>query len=210
MKFRPGVEPFEAKLLLSAALPATPAAHLRMARQAPAIPGYTLFRLTNPTQNTAVLKPPFQQVLVQSTAPVPGQVYNILSVAVRNGTGQTFDAGSGFTVRVTGQSRSLPVLTGAEQWKPGQFMVFYILTKKYYPLSPVVSAGFELNLAGSTGTAIPGPSGIFLRVKYNPATIAKVVNHVIAFGPGSKGHQLGLPDTQIWEFTSSRNYVVPL
>ena len=81
-------------------------------------------------------------------------------------------------------------------------MVFYIMTKKYYPLSPVVSAGFELNLAGSRGTAIPGPSRNLSRVKYNPATIAKVVNHVIADGPGSKGHQLGLPDTQLWEFVS--------
>ena len=77
-------------------------------------------------------------------------------------------------------------------------MVFYVVSKKYTPLRPIVGAGFEFNLDGSRGTAIPGPSGIFLRVKYDPATISKIVNYVVAHGPGSKGHQVGLPDTQIW------------
>ncbi len=172
--------------------------------------GYTLFRITQPGPGGVVLQPPFQQVLVQTPQPIPGAVYNVLSVSVKNGTTKTFDASSGFSVKFSGQPGSFPILTGNEQWKPGQFMVFYILTKKYYPPNPVVGGGFMLNLAGSTGTAIPGPSGIFLRVKYNPATFANTLNWIVAHGPGSKGHELGLPDTALWEVTSSKNYVIPL
>jgi hypothetical protein len=209
--FRPDLERFEQKCLLSSnALPghSEHAALIRPAASVSSAPGYTLFRITNPEPNAVVLKPPFQQLLVQTKPPVPGQVYNLLSVAVMNGTRQTFNASSGFSVKATGQSRSLPVLTGTEQWKPGQFMVFYVVSKKYTPLRPIEGAGFEFNLAGSHGTAIPGPSGIFLRIKYEPATISKIVDFVVAHGPGSKGHQVGLPDTQIWEFVSARNHVV--
>jgi hypothetical protein len=209
--FRPDLEPLEPKCLKSATpLPALSerAALVRPAATVASAPGYTLFRITNPEPHAVVLKPPFQQLLVQTRLPVPGQVYNLLSVAVMNGTRQTFDAGSGFTVKATGQSRPLPVLTGTEEWRPGQFMVFYVVSKKYTPLRPIVGAGFEFDLDGSTGTAIPGPSGIFLRIKYNPATISKIVNYAVAYGPGSKGHQVGLPDTQIWEFVSAKTHVI--
>jgi hypothetical protein len=173
--------------------------------------GYTLFRITDTSFPNAVnLVPPFDQVLVQSTPPVPGAVYNVLSVSVRNGTSQAFNASSDFSVRVTGQTQSFPILTGNQQWKPGQFIVFYILTKKYYPLRPILGAGFELNLAGSRGVAIPGPSGIFLRLTYNPATLAQAIDHIIAHGPGSKGSEFGLPNTAIWEFVSARTHVIPL
>ena len=126
----------------------------------------------------------------------------MLSVSVRNSTRQTFDAESGFAVRLTGQTRSFPVLTGTQTWKPGQVMVFYVLTQKYYPVRPATSAGFEFDLAGSRGVAVPGPSGIFLRVKYNPARFPRTLDWIVAHGPGSKGHELGLPDTAIFEFTS--------
>ena len=96
--------------------------------------GYLVYRITNPNRFNNKLIPPFSQVLVQSRQPVPGQVYNVLYVAVRNGTAQTFDASSGFTVKFPGQPASFPILTGSEQWKPGQEFVFYVLTKKYYPL----------------------------------------------------------------------------
>jgi hypothetical protein len=173
-------------------------------------PGLTLFRITDPTLNIARLVPPFNQVLVQSTLPVAGAVYNVLFVSVRNGTARTFDASNGFRVRVTGQSSSFPVLTGTEQWKPGQFIVFYILTKKYYPLRPVTNAGFQFDFAGSSGVAIPGPSGIYLRIKYNPATFASVLNQIVAHGPGAKGHELGLPDTALWSIISAKTDLVPL
>ena len=84
-------------------------------------------------------------------------------------------------------------------------MVFYILSKEYYPLSPKVSAGFAFDLGGRRGVAIPGPSGIFLRVKYDPATFPKVLDHIVAFGPGAKGHLLGLPDTALWEILDTKS-----
>jgi hypothetical protein len=163
-----------------------------------------LSRITNTAAGNAVnLAPPFQQVLVQARKPEPGRTYNVLSVAVRNHTSRTFTAQDRFSVRLSGQSYSTPVLTGDEQWKPGQFIVFYVLTHQYYPAHPVVSGGFEFDLDGSTGVAIPGPSGIFLRLPYRPATFARTLDWIIAYGPGAEGGlgpKYGLPDTQIWEF----------
>ena len=149
------------------------------------------------------LVPPFQQVLVQAKPPVPGRTYNVLSVAVRNHTSRTFTAQDHFSVRLSGQSHATPILTGDEQWKPGQFMVFYVLTHQYYPAHPVVSGGFEFDLDGSTGVAIPGPSGIFLRLPYRPATFARDARLDHRLWPGHEGGlgpRYGLPDTQIWEF----------
>jgi hypothetical protein len=179
--------------------------------------GFTIFRITNTAFPLSVhLNPPFQQVLVQSRQPVTGRVYNVLSLAVRNGTAQTFDEGSHFAVRVSsngsGASRSFPILTGDQQWKPGQFIVFYVLTKKYYPVSPEVSGGFEFSFAPGV-TAKPGPSGIFLRVTYRPSTFARTLDWIVAHGPGAqggKGAELGLPDTAIWEFVSSKTVLEPL
>ncbi len=200
LKFRPALEGLEDKQLLSADLPTTS--------------GFTIFRITNTAAPLTVnLKPPFQQVLVQSRQPVPGQVYNVLSLAMRNGTAQTFDAASGLAVRLStsgsGVPHSYPVLTGTEQWKPGQFIVFYVLTKKYYPVNPMVSGGFTFNFAPGR-VAIPGPSGIFLRLPYQPAKFANTLDWIVADGPGAqggKGPKLGLPDTAIWEFTAARTVV---
>ena len=205
-KYRPGIERFEAKCLLNAAPHAAlrTTVHPSAVQQPSQAIGLVVSRITNPTPMNAQLNPPFPQVLVQAALPTPGAVYNVLSVSVRNSTALTFDASSGFTVGVTGGNRSFPILTGTDQWTPGQVRVFYILTKKYYPLNPVTSAGFVFNLGGSKGVAIPGPSGIFLRVRYNPATFAGVLDWIVAHGPGSKGHLLGLPDTAIWEFTRAK------
>jgi hypothetical protein len=170
--------------------------------------GFLVYRITNPTPFNAKLTPPFSgHVLVQSAEPVPGQVYNVLYVAVRNGTAQTFDASSGFRVKFPGQRNSFPILTGSEQWKPGQEFIFYVLTKKYYPPPQVVSSGFDFNLGGAYSAAIPGPSGIFLRLTYNPATINRVLDSIVAFGPGAEGGagiKFGLPDTAIYEFVSAK------
>jgi hypothetical protein len=246
MKFRPGLEQFEAKQLLNAgsltthvlstkgASPAlalhsadTPSTHeaaddvatnhagplVHDGRRRPAPVGafgYLLFRVTKtPFQTPYELIPPFQQVLVQSSQPVPGQVYNVTDVTVKNGTSVTFNANSGFTVRMTNQPRSFggfPILTGDEQWKPGQILVFYVLTKKYYPVS-FVAGGFQFNLGGRSSTAVPGPSGIFLRLKYDPATFARTLNWIVAFGQGNqtgKGAQFGLPNTSINQLTEAR------
>jgi hypothetical protein len=222
LRLRPSIQLLEAKQLLSAGAHIT---HLldakagsdasdlgfaatTLAASRSGAPEFIMNRITNPTPFNARLSPPFMQVLVQSTRPVPGAEYNVLSLSVRNSTARTFDARNGFSVKVTGQHLSFPILTGAERWKPGQVIVFYILTKKYYPLRPVVAAGFQFNFA--SGTAIPGPSGIFLRIKYNPATFSRVLDWIVTRGPGAKGHELGLPDTAIWEFLSAKTDIVPL
>ncbi len=171
---------------------------------------FLAFRITNPSGTPVNLIPPFNQVLVQNLQPVPGHVYNVLYVAVKNGTAQTFTASRGFEVRLNNQAPSLtfPVLTGAQQWKPNQWIVFYVLTEKYYPVSPV-SGGFELILGGGRSTLVPGPSGIFLRLKYDPATFARTLDWIVAFGPGAesgKGPKYGLPDTAIYEIVAASTH----
>ena len=246
VKFRPGLEQFDAKQLLSAGASTThvvnthdgsravtihsadtasahataaklAASHARVqvqnARRQPAPPGaygFLAFRVTNtPWQTPYKLVPPFQQVLVQGGRPVPGQVYNVAFVTVKNGTAQTFTATNNFTVRMTNQPRSFggfPILTDNEQWKPNQILVFYVLTKKYYPVS-FVSGGFQFDLGGRSSTAIPGPSGIFLRLTYDPATFGRTLNWIVAFGPGNEngqGAQLGLPNTAINQIVDAR------
>ncbi len=173
--------------------------------------GFLAFRITNPSHQLPVnLVPPFQQVLVQSHQPVLGHVYNVLYVAVKNGTSQTFSASNDFTVRMTNQPHSVafPILTGTQQWKPNQWMVFYVLTQKYYPVSPV-AGGFQLDAGGRSSTMVPGPSGIFLRVTYNPSTFAQTLNWIVAYGPGAEsgaGPKVGLPDTAINELVAARTH----
>lgn len=245
MIFRPGLEQFEQKQLLSAGSLATPVLNARddpgalalhsakmsgghwaaadiavsqvgtqtpghLRKPAPAgTYGYLAFRVTNtPYQTPYKLVPPFQQVLVQTRQPVPGQVYNVNQVTVKNGTAQTFNASNGFTVRMTNQPRSsaVPILTGNEQWKPGQVIVLYVLTKKYYPVS-FVAGGFQLDLGGRSSTLVPGPAGIFLRVKYDPATFSRTLDAIVAFGPGNEGGlgaKFGLPNTSINEIVDAR------
>jgi hypothetical protein len=202
--FHPGLERFEARQLLSAGASAA-----REAARAPApLPTQFLaYRITNPTYRIVHLVPPFQQVLVQKAQPVPGQVYNILYVAVMNGTGQTFTAANNFKVRLPGftgthrvAGNAFPVLTGNEVWKPKTWIVFYVISKKYYPLSPQVSAGFQLNTGGRSSTLVPGPSGIFLRLTYDPAKFASQLDWIVAYGQGAQlgaGPKLGMPDTAI-------------
>jgi hypothetical protein len=214
IKYRPGLERLEGKQLLSAGASTSHLAGLNsgshnsisLAATKPDF-GYLVYRITNPNRFNNKLTPPFTQVLVQTQQPVPGQVYNVLYVEVRNGTARTFDASSGFRVRFPGQPSSFPILTGNQEWKPGQQFVFYVLTKSYYPLSSRVDAGFEFDLGGARSVAIPGPSGIFLRVTYDPATFARTLDWIVAFGPGAqggKGPRLGLPDTAINEFVSAK------
>jgi hypothetical protein len=230
VKFRPGLESLEEKRLMSVRAFATPAAALRPGARAQALrqaaagqdqgastdtgsesqtqttaqsaPPLVMSRITNPTPINHILIPPFEQVRVQSNDPVPGQTYNVYFVSVRNSTRLTFDANSGFFVRLSGQTaeHAYPILTGDQQWKPNQVMVFYVLTKQYYPARPLVSGGFEFNLGGSRGVAIGGPSAIFLRIKYDPAKFPRMLDWMVVRGPGAYGHRTGLADTAIWEF----------
>ncbi len=157
--------------------------------------------------------PPFQHVLVQKIQPVPGRVYNVLFVAVQNNTGQTFTAANNFRVRLPGftgthrvADNAFPVLTGNEVWKPKTWIVFYALSKKYYPLSPQVAAGFQLDAGGRSSTMVPGPSGIYLRITYDPARFPHQLDWMVAYGQGRQlgpGAALGLPDTAINSLVSA-------
>jgi hypothetical protein len=225
----PQVERLESKQLLSSGLASAHGASDVSARalgvaDAPALRDshlaasenseFKIVRITNPT-SPVNLKPPFLQVLVQNTKPVPGRVYNVLQLSMKNGTGQTFTASSGLAVRLATSGKKppdFPILTGSDQWKPGQFITFYVLTTRYYPVSPKVNAGFTFSFAPGP-VAIPGPSGIFQRLKFNPATFAKTLDWIVAFGPGAeggKGAKLGLPDTAIWELVSAKTNIEPL
>ncbi len=170
--------------------------------------GFLVYRITNPNPFNDRITPPVNHVMVQARQPVPGQVYNVLYVIVRIGTARTFDASDGFRVRFPGQHISFPILTGNEQWRQGEWIVFYVLTKKYYPMPNVVSSGFEFDLGGAYSAAIPGPSGIFLRLKYNPATIDRTLDWIVTHSPGvpggPRGIKFGLPDTAIYEVLSAR------
>jgi hypothetical protein len=168
--------------------------------------GYLVYRITNPLGPPNTLAPPFGHVLVQARPPVPGQTYNILQVALKNGTKQTFDASSGFMVR-TPYSQYFPILTSGETWKPGQDIIFYVLSKKYYPFGNQVSGGFQFLLGGAWSSAVPGPSGIFLRIIYNPSTINKILDYAVTRGPGAEGGAgipTGLADTAIYAFVSAK------
>jgi hypothetical protein len=216
IKFRPCLERLEEKVVLSS----TATAHMAHAAhsvsdhlvyppegQKPYF-GYLAFRITNPTPFNDYMPTPSGQVLVQSKQPVPGKVYNVLQVTVRNGTAQTFTASnSDFKVRFPGQKATFPILTGNEVWKPGQVYVFYVLSTKYYPLPDEAQDGFEFDLDGARSVGIPGPSGIYLRIKYNPATFPKTLDYIVQHGPGNQGgagFKYGLPVTSINSFVSSK------
>lgn len=218
MRFRPDLERFEERQLLSASPLTTQVASPRD-RSSAAAPtssdqrrhgtagiGYLGYRVT---QKQYLLAPALieHQVLVQKVQPVPGKTYNILSVVVKNNTYQTFTASDDLTVRIPGftgthrvQGNAFPILTGNEVWKPEQVIVFYIMGHQYYPLSPQVAAGFQFDLGGRSTTLVPGPSAIALRIKYNPATFARTLDWLVCYGQGAQtghGPAYGIPDTEI-------------
>jgi hypothetical protein len=226
IRFHPGLDPLEPRRPLSGAAAAAPGAH-RAGGVTPIVTphpgpapgpitpkavktgiGFLVYRITNPGSGGPpnTLKPPFGHVFVGAHAPIPGRHYNILEVALKNMTQQTFDASSGFFVRLPYQNYT-PILTGNETWKPGQDFIFYTLTKKYYPLANQVTSGFQFLLAGGWSTAIPGPAGIFLRIKYEPDTINKILDYAATRGPGAEsgaGLPTGMADTAIYAFVSAK------
>jgi hypothetical protein len=169
--------------------------------------GFLIYRLTNPNRFNNHFTGPFGQVLVQSQQPVPGEVYNVLQIAVRNGTAQTFTASDGFTVGFPLEHKRFPILTGNEEWKPGQEFIFYVLTKKYYPVPSQIASGFTFVLGGAWSVAIPGPSAIFLRVTYDPATFPSTLDWIVTHGAGNQGGvgvKFGLPNTAINEIVAAK------
>lgn len=167
------------------------------------VKGITVDRITNPTPVNTFFVPPFKQIRVQSNEPVPGQQYNVLFLSLFNRTGRTFTANDKLAVRLTMQDwrHSYPLLKGNEQWKPRETIIVYLLTKKSYTglLAPPVSAGFSFNFTDPRVVAIPGPSGFFQRITYNPATFPRVLSTILLSGPGARGLHLGMPVTNIWE-----------
>lgn len=169
--------------------------------------GFLVFRITQPNNYDNHMTVPVLHVLAQNPQPVPGQTYNVLSLSVRNGTAQTFTASNDFTVKLANQPNFTPILTGNQTWGPGQWIVIYVLTKKYYPIHNQVSGGFIFRLDGGYSTAVPGPSGIFLRLKYNPATINEALDKIVLKGQGAQGGtgiKFGMPDTAIYEIFNAK------
>ncbi len=178
----------------------------------PGVSRVNLDRVTNPKGDNALFNPPFGHVLVQTRLPIPGQVYNILFLSVYNGTGQTYTSRDQITVRApnTPAGQAFPILQGNQEWKPGGRIVFYVLSKSYYPFKPTQTAGFQFNFINRRVAAVPGPSGIALRIKYNPATFVQVLDRAVTSGPGAIGHQFGLPDTAIWALFTPKTKIIPL
>lgn len=217
LKYHPNLEPLEPIMVLSALAlgraPVRPPAarpHEGGAISAAAVKpnfGFLVYRITQPNRFNNHFVPPFGHVLVQGLQPVPGETYNVLYVTVRNGTARTFDASDDMRVRLHDQRDYTPILTGDQKWIPGQNYTFYVLTKRYYPIGNQVSGGFQFILDGAWSVAIPGPSGIFLRLKYNPNTIDRVLDHIVTGGAGAQGGvgvRFGMPDTAVWEFLSAK------
>jgi hypothetical protein len=223
IRYRPALEPLEAKQLPSAGASAVPLAGraaLQARRAAPPanldaihqpralVRGITISRITNPTPVNARLVPPFQQVRVQTNPPVPGREYNVLYISMRNSTSRTFTAANQLAVRLTVQrpSHSYPILQGDEQWRPGEVFVFYALTKQDYIglLRPSRSAGFSFNFADPRTVAIPGPSGFYRRIRYDPDTFPRVLDKIVRNNPEGRGHHLGLPNTSLWQIVPPR------
>lgn len=216
VRYRPGLEPLEAKRLPSGGPPAAPLAG-RAAQRAdggaihqPRAPvrDLTVSRITNPTPVNARLIPPFRQVRVQANEPVPGREYNVLYITLRNSTRRTFTAADQLAVRLTvqGPSHAYPLLRGDETWRPGEVFVLYVLTKQDYInlLRPTRSAGFSFNFADPRTVAIPGPSGFFRRIRYNPETFPRVLDTIVKTNPEGRGHHLGLPNTSLWQVVPPR------
>src|SRR6201996_6921271 len=95
LKFRPGLDPLEARKLLNASAtgPIVPAASHAASSPAGVKGGSSerlnFFRITTPTPTNAILIPPLATVRVQEVAPKVGGTYNILFITMRNGTDRT-------------------------------------------------------------------------------------------------------------------------
>jgi hypothetical protein len=127
--------------------------------------------------DSGTLNPPFVQFRADRTPPTPGAVYNVAFLTVRNGTTQTFRAGSGFSAALVGGSGSQPFPTGTTTWSPQQVFVFYSLTRR----TGFPSFTFDLN---GTRTTVPG--NIAFNIQYLPQTFPGVLNNLAAQSAGGR------------------------
>jgi hypothetical protein len=102
---------------------------------------------------------------------VPGAVYNVALVTVRNGTSQTITSASGFSVRTVGGSGSQPFPMRNTSWKPGQVFIFYTFTRSTF------GPDFAFDFNGSRPAAVP--SSIFYNIQYSPSTFPGVLNSLV-------------------------------
>lgn len=140
-------------------------------------PGRTRLGTFDLIPDTGSLVPPFVQVRANSISPVPGATYNLAFLTIRNGTTRSFNAQSGFAVKVTGQQTARPFPSGSQQWKPGEVLVFYILTKDTFPPS------LTFNFAGSKEER---PTNIQFNIQYRPNTFAGELNAIVARSVGAR------------------------
>jgi hypothetical protein len=120
--------------------------------------------------DSGVLAPPFGLVMVESSALLPGAVYNMALVTVRNGTSQTLTAESGLSFEVTGTSAAQPFPTGTYLWKPGQVLILISLTEDTFP------PDFTFNLQG---TSVEAPANLYYGIQYDPVTLPSIVTSLV-------------------------------
>jgi hypothetical protein len=140
-------------------------------------PGRTRLGTFDLIPDSGTLVPPFVQVRASSATPVPGATYSLAFLTVRNGTTRAFNAQSGFAVKVAGQPTAQPFPMGSQQWKPGEVLVFYALTKDTFPPS------FTFDFAGSKQER---PSNIYFNIRYNPSTFPGELNAIVARSVGAR------------------------
>jgi hypothetical protein len=121
--------------------------------------------------DSGVLAPPYGLVMVESSALVPGAVYNMALVTVRNGTSQTLTAASGLSFQVTGTSAAESFPVGSYQWEPGQLLILISLTEDTFP------PDFTFDLQG---TSVEAPANIYYGIQYDPVTLPSIVTSIVS------------------------------
>ena len=126
--------------------------------------------------DVGTLVPPFGQYLAASSRPVPGAVYNLSFLTVRNGTSRAFDWRSGFSVDIVGQGGFQPFLPKGYLWNPGGVIVFYTLTADRFP----GSFTFDFN-----GSIQERPNNIDYNIQYSPTTFPGTLDAIAARSLGA-------------------------
>jgi hypothetical protein len=121
--------------------------------------------------DSGLLAPPFGLVMVESSALLPGAVYNMALVTVRNGTSRTLTAQSGLSYEVTGTSAAQPFPVGTYRWEPGQLLILISLTEDTFP------PDFTFNLQG---TSVEAPANLYYGVQYDPITLPSIVTSIVS------------------------------
>jgi hypothetical protein len=120
--------------------------------------------------DSGALGPPFGLMMVEPFALVPGAVYNLALVTVRNGTSQTLTAKSGLSYEVTGTSAAVTFPVGTYQWEPGQVLIFISLTEDAFP------PDFTFNLQG---TSVEVPTNLYYGIQYSPITLPDILSTIV-------------------------------